>query len=306
LLAANFYPDQPKTTPGNDLPYLLSLPTYAATAWYHHQPPEQRSTDVPLSLLRDVERFAMGDYAAALAAGSSLDQATREAVVTKLHDFTGLSEDYLRRADLRVSPDEFRQELLRDHDLIIGGTDTRFTGHALDRMSRKADYDPSDAAIASAYVSSFNDYARRVLKYGEGKSYRPSIDDIGDRWDYSHQPPDASGNGSSVDQTANVIADLAQAMKMDPVLKVQVNAGYFDLLTPYFQGKYEMRHLPISADLRANIEYRCYRTGHMVYLTREGLAQLHDNVSDFIARTDNLPPPPVRPRAGPAECPSDQ
>ena len=162
VLAADFYPDQPKTTPGNDLPYQLGLPTYAAAAWYYRQPPDQRSTDVPLTLLRDVERFAMGDYAAALAAGASLEQASRDAIVAKLHEFTGLSEEYLRRADLRVSADEFRQELLRDRDLIVGATDTRFAGHALDRMSRKAHYDPSDAAVGSAYISSFNDYARRA------------------------------------------------------------------------------------------------------------------------------------------------
>ncbi len=164
VLAANLYPDQPKTSPGNDLPYELGLPTFAATAWYHHQPPDQRSAPVPPALLSQVERFAMGDYAAALAAGASLDQVRRDASVAKLHEFTGLSEDYLRRADLRVSPDEFRQELLRDRDLIVGATDTRFQGHALDRMSRKAHYDPSDSAIASAYVSSFNDYVRRVLE----------------------------------------------------------------------------------------------------------------------------------------------
>ena len=306
VLAADFYPDQPKTTPGNDLPYLLELPTFAATAWYYRQPADQRSTDLPLALLRDVERIAMGDYAAALAAGASLEQTTRDAIAAKLHEFTGLSEEYLRRADLRVSPDEFRQELLRDRDLIVGATDTRFTGHALDRMSRKAHYDPSDAAVGSAYVSSFNDYARRVLKYGEGKSYRPAVDDIGDRWDYSHQPPDGSGNGPPFDQTANVMPDLAKAMKVNPLLKVQLNAGYFDLLTPYFQGRYEMRHLPVPADLRANIEYRCYRSGHLIYLTQEALTRLHDNVADFIARTDNLPPPRAHAKSGASECPSDR
>ena len=138
VLFANLYPDQPKTAPGNDLPYQLGLPTYAATAWYHQQPADQRSTPVPASLLGEVERFATGDYAAALAAGASLDQATRDAVVAKLHAFTGLSEDYLRRADLRVSPDEFRQELLRDRGLIVGGTDTRFEGHTLDRISSRS------------------------------------------------------------------------------------------------------------------------------------------------------------------------
>ena len=306
VLAADLFPDQPRATPGNDLPYELGLPTYAATAWYHQQSPDQRSTGVPLALLNDVERFAMGDYAAALAAGASLDPATRDAIVAKLHEFTGLSEDYLRRADLRVSPDEFRQELLRDRGLIVGATDTRFEGHALDRMSGKARYDPSDTAIASAYVSSFNDYARRVLKYDEGKSYRPEVDDISDRWSFSHQGPDAADSGPPFDQTGNVMLDLAHAMKKNPLLKVQLNAGYFDLLTPYFQGKYEMRHLPIPSDLRDNIEYRCYRSGHMVYLAQEALAQLHDNVADFIARTENLASPPARSRPAIAACASDR
>jgi carboxypeptidase C (cathepsin A) len=303
VLWSNFYPDQPKSTPGNDLPYQLGLPTYAATAWYHQQPPDHRSTDVPRSLLNEVERFAMGDYAAALAAGSSLDTATRESIVAKLHDFTGLSADYLRRSDLRVSPDEFRQELLRDRGVIVGATDTRFEGLALDRTSRRAKYDPSDSAIGSAYVSTFNDYVRRVLKYGEGKTYRPIVNGIGDKWSFDHQAPDTPDVGPSPDQTANVMPDLARAMKTNPLLKVQLNAGYFDLLTPYFQGKYEMRHLPIPADLRDNIEYQCYRSGHMVYLARDALAQLHDNVADFIDRTANRP---ARPRAAKTGCASDR
>jgi carboxypeptidase C (cathepsin A) len=306
VLFANLFPDQPKNSPGNDLPYQLGLPTYAATAWYHRQPAEQRSVPVPATLLSEAERFAMGDYAAALAAGASLDRATRDAIATKLHEFTGLSEDYLRRADLRVSPDEFRQELLRDRGLIVGGTDTRFEGHALDRMSRKARYDPSDAAIGSAYVSGFNDYVRRILKYGDDKSYRPEVGDIDDKWDYTHQPPDATENAPPFDQTANVIPDLAHAMTTNPLLKVQINAGYFDLLTPYFEAKYELRHLPIPDDLRGNIEYRCYQSGHMVYLTQEALAQLHDNVADFIERTDNLPAQPDRKRAATARCASAQ
>jgi carboxypeptidase C (cathepsin A) len=292
VLAANLYPDQPATSPGNDLPYQLGLPTYAAAAWYHHQPEDQRSTAVPVTLLNEVERFAMGDYAAALAAGASLDPATRETIVAKLHEYTSLSEEYLRRADLRVSVDEFRQELLRDRGLVIGATDTRFEGHAMDRLSRKARYDPSDAAISSAYVSSFNDYVRRVLKYGEGKAYLPSVDAIGDKWNYLHEPPETQDNAPPLDQSANVMPDLAHAMKSNPLLKVQVNAGYFDLLTPYFEGRYEMRHLPIPTELQANIEYRCYRSGHMVYLAADARVQLHDNVADFIDRTSGRPEKP--------------
>jgi carboxypeptidase C (cathepsin A) len=99
--------------------------------------------------------------------------------------------------------------------------------------------------------------------------------------------------------------DLARAMKFNPLLKVQLNAGYFDLLTPYFEGKYEMSHLPIPPDLRGNIEYRCYRSGHMVYLAQESLTRLHDNVADFIERTANLPPRPGKTRSATTGCASD-
>jgi carboxypeptidase C (cathepsin A) len=100
--------------------------------------------------------------------------------------------------------------------------------------------------------------------------------------------------------------DLAHAMTTNPLLKVQINAGYFDLLTPYFEGKYEMRHLPIPPGLRGNIEYRCYQSGHMVYLTQEALVQLHDSVADFIERTDNLPAPTARKQSPTAACASNQ
>ena len=304
VLAYNFYPDNPKTAPGNDLPYQLGLPTYAATAWYHNQPADKRSTDVPPALLAEVERFAMGEYAMAMAAGSSLDTATRDTIATKLSTYTGLSADYWRYADLRVGVDEFRQELLRGRGLIVGASDTRFSGHALDRMSKKAGHDPTDAAIASPYVSSFNDYTRRVLRYGEGKTYRPSVNDIGDQWSFRHQTPGGQESDPPFDRAVNVMLDLAHALKTNPLLKVQLNAGYFDLLTPYFQGKYETRHLPLPPDLRANIEYRCYHSGHMVYLTTEAREQLHDNVADFIERTANLPPRPARPRPGTPGCPA--
>jgi carboxypeptidase C (cathepsin A) len=141
------------------------------------------------------------------------------------------------------------------------------------------------------------------LQYGDTRSYRPLVNDITDKWNFQHQIPETTDTGPPGDLAANVMPDLARAMKTNPLLKVQVNAGYFDLLTPYFQGKYEMRHLPIPADVRKNIEYRCYRSGHMVYLAHEALTQLHDNVADFIDRTSNQP---ARPRAAKTNCASDR
>ena len=287
VLANALYPDDPKSVPGNDLPYTLALPSFAATAWFYNQPADRRADPVPPALLADVERFAMGDYAAALAAGAALEPARRDEIVTKLAEYTGVSVEYWRRADLRVSIDAFRQELLRDRGLIVGTTDSRYRGFALDRTSKHATYDPTEAATTSAYVSSFNDYVRRVLLYGEGKTYRPSSSDIVEKWSYRHKIPDSD---TVTDGGSNVMPDLARAMKYNPLLKIQLNAGYFDLITPYFQGMYEMRHLPVPAELQANIEYRCYQAGHMPYLRADALARLHDNVADFVERTSNLPP----------------
>lgn len=283
VLAFDLSPDGPETNPGIDLPYQLALPTFAATAWYHHRL-DARFTDLP-ALLSEVEGFAMGDYAAALAAGAALDPARRDAIVAKLHDYTGLPADYLRRADLRVSGGEFEQMLQGDRDLTTGRLDSRFSGPALDPLSKEADYDPQSAAISSAYLSSFNDYVRRVLKYGEDKTYRPLVD-TSKSWNFKHQPP---GVPQPLDQSANVMPDLAHALKYNPMLKVQLNAGYFDLATPFFQGMYEMQHLPIPPALQSNIEYRHYQSGHMVYANSDALRQLHDNVADFIARTKAPP-----------------
>jgi carboxypeptidase C (cathepsin A) len=154
----------------------------------------------------------------------------------------------------------------------------------MDPLSKEADYDPQSAAISSAYVSAFNDYVRKVLNFGEGKTYKPEID-VGKYWSFDHTPPGAS---DPVRGVANVMPDLATAMKYDPDLKVMVNGGYYDLATPFYEGWYEMHHLPIPSKLQANIEYHYYQSGHMVYAHEPALKELHDNVAAFIRQTDNL------------------
>jgi carboxypeptidase C (cathepsin A) len=274
-------PDYPELNPAVDQPYELWLPSYAATAWYHHRLPVAPK-DLP-SLIAEVERFASGEYATALDAGATLQSAEREAVVKKLHEYTGLPTAYIDKANLRISQGEFQKTLLDDADLTTGALDTRFSGPTLDPMSKEAGYDPQSAAIGSAYVSAFNDYVRKELKFGDGKSYRESLD-LPD-WNFSHRPP---GSRQELNQQVNVMPDLASAMKLNPNLKILVNGGYFDLVTPFFEGVYEMRHLPISAALQKNIEFKFYESGHMVYAHEASLKALHDNVAEFIRHTDNL------------------
>jgi carboxypeptidase C (cathepsin A) len=268
--------------PGIDLPYQLALPTYAATAWYHHKLPDYNGPIEPL--LTEVEHFALTDYALALAAGADLAPADRDAIAEKLHRYTGLPVDYIKKADLRINGGEFEKTLQDDADLTTGRLDTRFSGPSLDPLSKTSEYDPQSAAISSAYVSAFNAYVRDSLHYGEGKTYKPSIQTYR-TWDFHHQPP---GSPFPVPQAMNVMPDLGNAMKYNPNLRVQLNAGYFDLATPFFEGVYEMQHLPIPQDLQSHIEFRFYQSGHMVYAHEESLKTLHDNAADFIRRTDNV------------------
>jgi carboxypeptidase C (cathepsin A) len=282
ILNFDLSPDQPTSNPGIDLPYQLVLPTYSASAWYHHKLSGDHKDLEPL--LAEVEQFAMGDYGRALAAGSTLSPQERAAIAAKLHDYTGLPVDYILKADLRIDSGEFRQTLKDGEGMTTGRLDTRFAGPDIDPLSQRANYDPQAVALSSAYVSLFNDYARKELHYGEGKSFKSSIP-IFRSWNATHQLPWQNQPPQNSEQGFNVMPDLANALKINPNLKVQLNAGYYDLATPFYQGVYEMHHLAVPAATQANIEYRFYESGHMVYAKEDALKALHDNVAGFIHRT---------------------
>lgn len=262
--------------PGIDLTYELALPTYAATARYHHKLPQEHP-DLQ-AFLKEVEEFAMGPYAQALAKGTDLSQSDKQAIAEKLHDYTGLPVDYLVRGNLRISGGQFEKSLQDDTGETTGRLDTRFSGPSIDPLSEEPAYDPQSSAISSAYVSLFNEYVRQTLKYGEGQTYLPEADFGGGfQWDFKR-------DGFPL---MNVSNDLATAMKTNPKLKVLVNGGYYDLATPFFSAQYEDKHLPIPEKLASNIQYDWYESGHMVYVKDSCLKQLHDNVAAFIKSTES-------------------
>jgi carboxypeptidase C (cathepsin A) len=274
--------DGAETHPGLDMSYVLALPTYAATAWYHHKLPNYSGGLAPL--LTEVTKFARTEYEPALSAGSMLDAKRKREIAEKLHAYTGLPVDYLLKANLRVDGGMFEQQLQADADLTTGRLDTRFSGPAMDPLAKNRSYDPQSAAISSAYVATFNDYVRNTLKFGDQMYYRPSAYGAQDfNWDWDHPAPgESSGRGSG----ANVMLDLASAMKYDPLLKVRMFGGLYDLSTPYYTAVYEMQHLPIPASLQKNISYAFYPSGHMVYVHEPSHKKLHDDAVSFIRATE--------------------
>ena len=277
--------DGPKWNPGVDQAYALALPTFAATAFYHHKLPAQPGALEPF--LSEVEQYAMGDYISALLQGSELPDAKKQAVAEKLHGYTGLPVAYLLRANLRVSGAAFSKQLQLEDQVTTGRLDARYKGPDLDPLSADAEYDPQSNAISSAYTTALNQYMRTELKYGADQAYKPgAYGDPDFKWDLRHQAP---GGPPAEDQWGgtNVMPDLAYTMKSNPKMKVMLAGGYYDLATPFFEGMYEMHHLPIPQRLQANISYHYYQSGHMVYVNEDVLKQFHADVAAFIKGTEN-------------------
>jgi carboxypeptidase C (cathepsin A) len=209
-------------SPGNDLPYILFLPTFAATAWYHQRLGKDLQKDLRKTL-DEVEAFAGGEYAAALFRGSSLTSDERAQVARKLSQYTGLSEDYVGQTNLRIEIFRFTKELLRDQRRTVGRLDSRFMGIDRDAAGERFEFDPSYAAIQGPYTATLNDYVRTTLKFKSDLPYEILTGRV-QPWQYD----------KFQNQYVDVANTLRKAMAQNPALKVFVANGYFDLATPYF------------------------------------------------------------------------
>jgi carboxypeptidase C (cathepsin A) len=261
--------------PGNDEPYILYLPSYAAVASYFGAL-QQKPADLT-SFLDEVEHFATNDYATALLAGSKLSPARRDSILDRLQRYTGLSRDYLDKADLRVDPGEFEKELLRGHGEVVGRLDARFTGPTGDLLAQRAPYDPQSAAISSSYTSLFNHYLRTELGFGKDMQY--VVSGRVQPGDWTH------GQSRGWPGHTNVAVDLAEALQRNTHLQVLLNSGIYDLATPYYAAEYTMDHLGLPKELRDHIQIVEYDAGHMMYVHPESLAKLKSSIVSFIDRT---------------------
>ncbi|HEX4039910.1 MAG TPA: peptidase S10 [Acidobacteriaceae bacterium] len=278
--------DAPDVNPGVDQAYALALPTYAATAWYYHKLPNAPASLHPF--LEDVEKYALTDYMEALLQGSELSDADKQAVAEKLHNYTGLPAEYWVRANLRVKGGEFSKELKLDDDISIGRLDTRYQGPNADPLSESTEYDPQSDAITSGWLTAINDYLRKDLKYGMQETYFPSGRMGGDfSWSMEHRAPGFGRFGGGDWGGPNVMPDLAYRMKMNPKMKVLLAGGYFDLATPFFEGMYEMHHLPMPNSLQKNISYHYFEAGHMIYANPTALKEFRGAVKSFIESTES-------------------
>lgn len=256
--------------PGNDQPYWLFLPTYAATAAYHGK----LETSDLAATLREVEAWAVAEYLPALALGDALPPEREARVAETLARYTGLSTTYVRRSRLRIGMQSFAKELLRDQGYTVGRFDGRYLGRdALDVGSRP-DYDPSYAAVQGAYSAAFNDYARRVLGFETDRPYEVLTGAV-HPWNYA---------GVGTNRFVNVADDLRAAIAKNPELHVLVACGVYDMATPYFAADYTVAHLGLPPERRGNVRVTRYGAGHMMYLRKADLEQLTEDARAFYLR----------------------
>ncbi len=252
----------------NEVPYALQLPTFAASAWYHRRA-DAKYTSLK-GLMQDAQQYAMGDYIGALLKGDRLSQDERRAVIAKLHEFTGLSPEYLDEANLRLSVGRFNKELLRATGKTIGRFDARITGTDYDRAGESYDYDPSyDLTVRGPFTNVFNDYVRRELAF---KSDLPYEILTGRVWPWSF-----SQNGY-----LNVAEHLRSAMVRNPHLKVWIGSGYYDMATPWYTTEYVVQHMFLPQAQRRNVSFTYYEAGHMMYLHKPSLIKLKRDFDGFM------------------------
>ena len=260
------------------------LPTYAADAWYHGKilgkPPLE-------GFVQRAREFAHGPYALALQKGNLLGEEERQSVAQQMSQLTGLSTDYIVRSNLRVDPDHFRRELLRERHQIIGRIDSRYVGTEPNTIGEAADYDPQGSAITGAFVGAVNDYLFRDLGYKTPLVYRPNnyaaVFGGGgpDSWSFQHKGPT-----TGLQQIADTSEDLADAMRQNPRMKILSVNGLYDLATPFHGAEYEFRHMAMEPQIAANIRYAYYSAGHMMYIDPPSARQLKADLVAFYASAE--------------------
>ncbi len=255
---------------GNDLPYILFLPTYSATAWYHKRLSGRFQDDL-VTTVREVEKFALSEYAAALAKGDTITEIERAAIISKLTDYTGLSSQYVDLRDMRINIHMFCKELMRDKRRTVGRIDSRFVGIDLNQVGERTEHDPSMAALMPPYVSQFNQYARTILGYESDLEYQV-FGGIKKPWDF----------GNASEGHPDTSECLRKSMSMNPHMKIFIASGYFDLATPHFATEYTLSHMDLDASLRNNISTKEYPAGHMMYIHGPSLQALFKDVQAFV------------------------
>ncbi|MCC5854784.1 MAG: peptidase S10 [Idiomarina sp.] len=258
-----------RTSPGNDLPYVFYLPTYAATAWYHDALPNRPEALEPF--LDEAREFATSELHVALLRGSRISDTDYASVVERMAYFTGLSETYIRQSNLRVQPHRFFRELLRDRDQVVGRLDSRFIGLESEHVNERPVADPSGYGIDGAYTAAINYHLRNNLNVQRTDEYHILSGRVFSGWDWSAPPGQQQGYH-------NLAPHFATAQQRNKDFRIFIANGYYDAATPFFATEHSFNNNGIDP---SRVEMKYYEAGHMMYIHHPSLAQLAFDLRAF-------------------------
>ena len=258
---------------GNDLPYILYLPSYTSSAWYHKKLPADLQQLDLASVLSQAEQYAAGPYMLALGKGDSLTPQERDELITQVTRFTGLDRTVVDVNNGRITEPVFANELLKAQKLEVGRLDSRFTGTPVSARSAHGYYDPSESAIRPPFTATFNNYVRTELGFKTDLEYYVLGGGIGE-WQWG-----SAGQGYPDTSDA-----LRLAFVKNPYMKLFVGSGYYDLATPFFATRYTLNHMNLDAQQQARISLGYYDAGHMMYIKSSSLDHLKQDVSVFLTK----------------------
>ena len=256
-------------SPQNDVAFASLIETYAATAWYHKKLAADLARDLKKAV-DDARTFAFGEYLTALAKGNRMTDAERKAMAQKVARYTGLSPDYVERANLRIDPGRFRKELLREKRLTVGRLDSRFTAVNRDAAGEQDEFDPSNTALQGAYTALFEDYVKSDLKWESDLHYPTSGNVRPWSWD--------EFTNSYMDMTE----PLRSTMARNPFLKIFVAIGYYDMATVMGGAEYNFAHLGYDQTFTDRVSFGYYEAGHMIYIRPSAHKALKADIAKFI------------------------
>ena len=262
-------------TPGNDLPYALFMPTYAAGAWYHHKlGAAYAKADLP-TVLKAAEKFVQEKYSPALMRGDDLTAAEKAALAKELAALIGLPESFVLQRNLRIDIYTFTTKLLEEQNRSVGRYDSRLTGiRYAPGTAGRGEFDPSYEAVYGSYTACFNDYVRRELKYESDLPYNALTGEV-QPWSYANVQ----------NEYLNTSEMLHRAMSRNTSLKVWIANGHYDLATPYFATDYTVRQMGLDPAVRGNVSQTFYEAGHMMYMVPSELAKLKADAARFYDAT---------------------
>ena len=268
--------------PNDDLPYIVHLPSYAATAKYHKKLNKEMNSLNLESFINEVREFTENEYSPALFKGTSISGNHKNKIAESLVKYAGLTKEYWLKANLKVKASEYFNELLRNESKTVGRLDSRYSGINENPKNQYAITDPQSDAISPPYTVGFLDYLHGSLNVSKELNYKTSAyADEDFKWDWSHK-----GNGGWGTQIAiNTSIDMASAMSKDPNLKVLIMNGYYDLATVFYGVEHTITHMNLAPEIKDNIIMTYYEAGHMMYIHEPSMKKFKDDLSNFIIMT---------------------